>query len=97
VANQLHLSAKLTHKEPIRYTPAGAAVLSFRVEHHSTQTEAGRPRDVTLEAECVALGDTAQQLEAVAAGSELEFTGFIALKSRLSRMLVIHVDKFDLK
>lgn len=95
--NQLRLSARLTHKEPIRFTPAGAAVLTFRVEHHSTQIEAGRPRDVNFETECVALGDIAQQLEAIAAGTELVLTGFVAMKSKMSRMLVFHINEFVLK
>ena len=72
-------------------------MLSFRVEHRSTQTEASRPRDVSFETECVALGDIAQQLEAIAAGTELELTGFVAAKSKLSRMLVFHINEFDLK
>jgi primosomal replication protein N len=97
VSNRLRLIAKLTQKEPVRYTPAGQAVLSFRAEHRSTQTEAGHPRDVSLEVECVAIGDIAQRLEAVTAGTELALTGFVAAKSKLSRILVFHVNEFDLK
>ena len=97
MANRLQLNARLTHKEPIRFTPAGAAVLSVRVEHRSTQTEAGRPREVNFEAECVALGEIAQQLEAIATGTDLELTGFVAARSKLSRLLVFHINGFSLK
>ena len=71
--------------------------MSIRVEHRSTQTEAGRPRDVSFEAECVALGDIAQKLDAVEAQTELELTGFVAMKSKMSRTLVFHIIDFDLK
>jgi primosomal replication protein N len=97
VNNRLRLGARLTQKEPVRYTPAGQAVLAFRVEHRSTQTEAGHPRDVSLEVECVAIGDIAQRVDAVTAGTELVITGFLAAKSKLSRILVMHVNEIDLK
>ncbi|MGH8677776.1 MAG: primosomal replication protein N [Burkholderiales bacterium] len=97
MTNRLVLQARLIQKEQLRRTPAGVAVLTFSVEHRSSQPEAGRARDVSLEMECVALGDTAESLARLAAGGELELSGFVAARSRKSRMLVLHVCEFDLK
>ena len=95
--NQTVLQANIASKEKLRYTPAGIAVLSFEVEHHSSQTEAGRPRDVTLTLDCVAVGDIAQSLDQVAPDSKLELTGFLGNRSSKSRWVVLHVSEFDLK
>jgi primosomal replication protein N len=97
VDNRLILQAGIASKEQLRYTPAGIAVLSFTVEHHSNQREAGQPRDVSLTLDCVAIGDKAQSLDGMPTGRELELTGFLSNRSKKSRWVVFHVTEFDLK
>ncbi len=71
--------------------------MSFQVEHCSSQREAGQPRDVTVEMECIVIGDKAQMLEQVSPGAELELSGFLANRSKKSRWIVFHVNEFELK
>jgi len=95
--NRSVLQASIASKEQLRYTPAGIAVLSFVVEHQSSQTEAGQPRDVTLTLDCVAIGDKAQSLDQMSPDSKLELTGFLGNRSSKSRWVVFHVTEFELK
>ena len=95
--NRLILRAGIASKEQLRFTPAGIAVLSFSVDHESTQTEAAHNRDVSLSLDCVAVGEKAQSLDQVATGRELELSGFLSNRSSKSRWVVLHVTEFELK
>jgi len=97
VNNGLTLRAGFVSREPLRYTPAGIAVLSFTVEHTSIQHEAGQPRDVALTLDCVAIGDRAKLMDQLSPGRELELTGFLSNRSSKSRWVVFHVTEFELK
>jgi len=97
VNNRLILRAGIASKEQLRFTPAGIAVLSFTVDHNSTQNEAGQPRAVTLSLDCVAIGEQAKSLDHVATGRELELNGFLSNRSSKSRWVVFHVTGFELK
>lgn len=95
-ANRLVLQAKLLSVDDLRRTPAGIAVLSFRVAHESEQIEAGVPRKTAFELDCVMLGRDAERMSA-APGSQLQLTGFLATRSRMSTRLVLHVNEFAIK
>jgi primosomal replication protein N len=92
--NRLVLLAKLKSREELRRTPAGVPVLSFRVEHESEQMEAGSPRRTAFELDCVLVGAQAERMRA-APGERLKLTGFLTARSRLSRLLVFHVNEFE--
>ncbi len=94
--NQVVLTGKLIERNELRHTPAGLPALNFRIGHVSEQTEAGRPRSVTLEIEGVALGEVAQNLSTAAQEAEYRFEGFPAMRSKLSRQPVLHVSGFEL-
>jgi len=94
--NQVVLTGKLIERNELRHTPAGMPALNFRIGHVSDQVEAGRSRSVNLEIEGVALGDVAQDLSKAAQEAEYRFEGFLAMKSKLSRQPVLHVNRFDL-
>lgn len=94
--NQVFLTGKLIERNELRHTPAGLAALNFRIGHVSEQVEAGRSRSVNLEIEGVALGEVAQKLSKAAQEAEYRFEGFLAMKSKLSRQPVLHVNGFDL-
>jgi len=72
------------------------AALNFRIGHASEQLEAGRARSVNLEIDAVALGEVAEALSRAPLEGEFSFEGFLALRSRKSRLPVLHVNRFEL-
>ncbi len=74
----------------MRYTPAGLPALDMTLEHRSTQTEAGQPRQVNALLKAVAFGALAERLARQAIGSVWTFQGFLATP-RNSKTLVLHV------
>jgi primosomal replication protein N len=76
--------------DTLRHTPAGVPVLKFRIQHDSSQTEAGGARKVSCEIAAMAFEREAKLLAAARLGSNVTVTGFLAAKSRTSRSLVLH-------
>lgn len=74
-----------------RYTPAGIMIAEFKLSHHSTQQEAGIQRRIGFEVEAIAIAETAEKIICIGSGKNVEITGFIAKKNRLSSQLVLHV------
>ena len=93
--NKVVLTGRLIERNELRHTPAGLAALNFRIGHVSEQVEAGKSRSVNVEIEGVALGEVAQNLSKAAQEAEYRFEGFLAMRSRLSRQTVLHVNNFD--
>ena len=91
--NRLTITATLSAKEPLRYTPAGIPVLNVRLTHQSEQIEAGRPRRVECELPGVALGEVATKLAAVELQQERQFSGFL-VTTRKYEMPELHVVEF---
>jgi primosomal replication protein N len=52
---------------------------------------------VTVELDCVAIGEQAQKLEQISPGMELELSGFLARRSKKSRWMVFHINESELK
>jgi primosomal replication protein N len=94
--NQVVLTGNLIERKELRHTPAGLPALNFMIGHTSEQVEAGKTRSVSLEIEGVALGQMAEQLNGAAIGRKYRFEGFLALRSRLSRQPVLHLNRFEL-
>jgi primosomal replication protein N len=94
--NRIVLGGTLIGRDELRHTPAGIPALNFRIGHASEQVEAGRPRSVNLEIDGVALGEVAEKLSRVPLQGEYSFEGFLALRSRQSRLPVLHVNSFEL-
>jgi primosomal replication protein N len=86
----------VTGSDGLRHTPAGLPTLRLRVLHSSQQTEAGRERQVEMESEVVAFGDTAKQLARIAIGEPLRLVGFLDRKGVKSPALELHVTDFEL-
>lgn len=94
--NQVVLTGRLIERKELRFTPAGLPALDVRIGHASGQVEAGSPREVSLEVEAVALGPVAESLSRAATDRSYRFEGFLAQRGRASRLLVLHLNKFDL-
>jgi len=91
VSNTLRIVGTLIELAPMRFTPAGVAVIHCVLGHASRQVENGVERDVECELSAVALGDMAQQMRVAGCGWEIEATGFLAAKSKRSKGPVLHI------
>jgi primosomal replication protein N len=87
------VSGRLIELDTLRHSPAGVPVLKFRIQHDSSQTEAGGARKVSCEIAAVAFEREAKLLAAAKLGSNVTVTGFLAAKSRTSRSLVLHASE----
>ena len=92
--NTLVISGVVLAIEPIRYTPAGIALLSFVLQHASEQVEAGFKRKVECEVNAVALGELAKTI--IQVGDHIKAKGFLAKRSAKSTQLVMHIVKLEL-
>ena len=93
--NRYQCIATLVEREALRYTPAGIAIVTARLQHSSQQIEAGVARTVEFDMPALAAGDISTRLLALALGQSCRFTGFLARRSRNSRTLVLHITDFD--
>jgi len=96
-ANRVTVSGRLIELDALRHTPAGVPVMKFRLQHESTQTEAGAVRKVSCEIAAVAFEREATLLAAARLGSDVKVTGFLAAKSRTSRAVVLHATGVEFK
>jgi primosomal replication protein N len=94
--NAVTLSGTLAHVDALRHTPAGLALLQFKLAHKSMQLEAGIKRQVECEVNCVILGEAATALSRSRAGSPVKVTGFLNRRNRMSVQLVLHASSADL-
>ena len=90
-ANEIALSGELTAIEPLRYTPAGIPLLSFKLAHRSQQTEAGLKRQVECEMGGVAMAEVAVAMSRLKPGQAVKLSGFLNRKNRMSAQLILHV------
>ncbi|WP_227817869.1 primosomal replication protein N [Nitrogeniibacter aestuarii] len=91
MSNTLRIEGRLIELAPMRYTPAGVPLINCILGHASRQVENGLERDVECELPAVAIGDMARQLAVAACGWKLEATGFLAAKSKRSKLPVLHI------
>jgi primosomal replication protein N len=89
--NLTQLSGQLLERGVTRYTPAGVEVVEFLLGHSSRQIEATSERQVGCEMSCIAIGQTAQLLNASKVGDALVVSGFLAARSLKRRSPVLHV------
>jgi primosomal replication protein N len=93
--NAITLTGELTAIEPLRYTPAGVPLASFKVLHRSQQLEAGIRRQVECELSGIAMGDVALGVSKLRPGQVVRTTGFLNRKNRMSNQLLLHATAMD--
>ena len=93
--NQVQVVANIVEREVLRYTPAGIPIVSARLQHASTQVEAGIERVIEFEIAAIAAGEISGRFSQTELGALFSFTGFLARKSRNSKTLVFHVSDFE--
>ena len=91
------VSGRLVELDALRHTPAGVPVVKFRLQHDSTQMEAGAERKVSCEIAAVAFEREATLLGTAKLGSAVKVTGFLAARSRTSRSVVLHATEIAFK
>ncbi len=92
--NRIEISATLTEREEVRYTPAGIVVFEGMFHHRTELTEAGRIRTLEYDFPAVSFGETAKALNAMPLGKELTLKGFLAPKSMRSHRLIVHITEY---
>ncbi|HYA20838.1 MAG TPA: primosomal replication protein N [Burkholderiales bacterium] len=95
--NSVELCGKIVEITPLRYTPAGVAVLSFHLAHSSSQMHGGRKRNVECEIQALALDEVAKIAANLQVGTPVRLSGFLAVKSKDSMQLVLHVNRVELE
>ena len=88
--NEVALAGELTAIEPLRYTPAGVPLISFKLLHRSQQIEAGLKRQVECEMSGVAMAEVAKAMSGLKIGQAVRVTGFLNRKNRMSAQLILH-------
>ncbi len=91
--NQVGLSAILVELQPLRYTPAGVAVIEMQLEHSGEVVEAGSVRRIEMAVTALAMGETAHRLAAMPLGTVLEVSGFLAPTRKGSSRLRLHLQQ----
>ena len=79
----------------LRHTPAGVAVIEFRIAHQSERPEAGARRMVHAEVPALAFDSTARLIAKQALGTRVRADGFLCARSRRSRVPVLHVTDIE--
>ncbi len=93
--NSVELCGQIAEITPLRYTPAGIAVLNFTVNHASWQMHGGAKRNVECEIQALALDEIAKSAAKLKVGAPVRLTGFLARKSHDSTQLVLHVNNVE--
>lgn len=88
--NAVRLSGSLLEIGPLRQTPAGIAMIEFRLMHTSELHEAGTLREVRAEVDMVAFEAQARLLAGRPLDAALTVEGFLCARSRRSNRLVVH-------
>ncbi|MFI4922444.1 MAG: primosomal replication protein N [Burkholderiales bacterium] len=93
--NRIEICGQIADITPLRYTPAGVAVLNFRLNHASWQMHGGIKRNVECEIQALALDEVAKTAAKLKVGAPVRLTGFLARKSKENAQLVLHVNNVE--
>jgi primosomal replication protein N len=97
--NLTRLTGEITAIEPLRHTPAGLPLTSFRLMHRSMQIEAGIERQTEFEVNAVAMGEASAVLSAFGPGDQVSVQGFltarrrsgVAIRTATGTQLILHI------
>ncbi len=95
--NSVTLCGHIAEIKPLRYTPAGVAVLEFRVSHTSWQIHGGMKRQVECEIQALVLDEAAKSAATLNIGASVRLIGFLARRRTNSTQLVLHVNNVELE
>ena len=93
--NRVAIAGRLAGLGALRRTPAGVAVLEFRLHHESERSEAGTPRKVNIEIDAIAFETEARLIAAARLDNLMRVEGFLCARSRRSRKPVLHATRIE--
>jgi primosomal replication protein N len=93
--NQVVIEGRLASLGALRRTPAGVAVLEFRLHHESERSESGTARKVNAEIDAIAFETEARLVAAAKLDNMMRVEGFLCAKSRRSRKAVLHATRIQ--
>lgn len=93
--NNITVNGEFTQKSPMRYTPAGLAVLEGVLHHESEVVEAAIPRKLIFEMPFKAVGEIAVALDKEPIGRFIQARGFLAPKSARFKQLIVHITQYS--
>jgi len=93
--NRVAIAGRLAGLGALRRTPAGVAVIEFRLHHESERNEAGMPRKVNAEIDAIAFETEARLIAAATLDNPMRVEGFLCAKSRRSRKAVLHATHIE--
>jgi len=70
-------------------------ITESKLDHRSSQLEAGTQRQIVCELHVIAIADMAKKFLSFGIGNNVKLTGFLASKSRLSNQLVLHANTIE--
>ena len=94
--NHVVIDAEFFEIDSLRFTPAGVAIIEFKLRHESQRVENGISRKVECEIDAIALADLAQWIAKINVGQQAKVLGFLAKKSHKSSRLILHVNEIDI-
>mgnify|MGYP000915570269 CR=1 FL=1 len=92
--NRLSLHARLSARQPLRYTPAGVPAQDLELSHESQQQEAGQNRQIHLTLRAVAFGLVAEQLAQQPLDQMIKCSGFLAA-GRGGKGSIFHIQTLE--
>ena len=93
--NQVAIAGRLAGLGALRRTPAGVAVIEFRLHHESERSEAGARRKVNADIDAIAFETEARLIAAAGLDKQMRVEGFLCAKSRRSRKPVLHATRIE--
>ena len=71
--------------------------MELKIQHSSSQQEAGMPRQVQCEITALALGEVAKRVSNLQVGQSVKVGGFVAQRGLRSTQLVLHIENIILE
>jgi len=93
--NRVAIAGRLAGLGALRRTPAGIAVIEFRLHHESERSEGGTQRKVNAEIDAIAFETEARLIAAARLDNMMRVEGFLCAKSRRSRKPVLHATRIE--
>jgi primosomal replication protein N len=93
--NRVAIAGRLAGLGALRRTPAGVAVIEFRLHHESERSEGGTQRKVNAEIDAIAFETEARLIAAARLDNMMRVEGFLCAKSRRSRKPVLHATRIE--
>lgn len=90
--NLVTICGVITKLEKPRFTPAGIMIAELKLDHQSSQLEAGIQRQIICRLHVTGIADIAKKMISFGTGDHVKLTGFLTLKNRMSSQLVLHAD-----